>query len=179
LLREPGTLAKLRDAIDSLGPEPSAEALARVPYLQAVVAETLRIEPVVTDVARICRKPFSMGSWTVPAGELAVVNVIALLRDERVFPDPARFRPERFLDTSFSAWQFMPFGGGNRRCLGAAFAEAELALALGTIASEWELALAEGPTERAVRRNITMGPRYGVRVQVVGARVPRAIARAS
>jgi cytochrome P450 len=179
LLREPAALARLRGAIDALGPEPSAEALSREPYLQAVIAETLRIEPIVTDVGRICRVPLTLGPFTVPAGEYAIVNVAAIFASEALFPEPARFRPERFLETSFSAWQFMPFGGGSRRCLGAAFAEAELAIALGTIASEWDLALAEGRPERAARRNITMGPRHGVRVRVVGARAPGAIAKAS
>jgi cytochrome P450 len=181
LLREPAAMSNLRGAIDALGPEPSGEALTRLPYMQAVISETLRIEPVITDFGRVCRVPMTLGPYTVPAGDIIVINVSALLASEKVFPEPQRFRPERFLDTSFSAWQFMPFGfgGGHRRCLGAAFAEAELAVALGAIAGEWELALAEGPPERAVRRNITMGPRHGVRVRVVGARAPRVIARAS
>jgi cytochrome P450 len=170
LLREPTALARLREAIDALGREPSAEALVRLPYLQAVISETLRIEPVVTDIGRLCRVPLTVGAYTVPAGELAIVNVSAILTSEKLFPEPRRFRPERFVDTSFSAWQFMPFGGGHRRCLGAAFAEAELAVAIGAIAGEWELKLAESTPERAVRRNITMGPRHGVRVRVVGAR---------
>jgi cytochrome P450 len=179
LLREPAALARLRDDIDALGPEPSADALSRLPYMQAVISETLRIEPIVTDIGRICRVPLRLGPYTLPAGQVAVINVSAILANETLFPDPLRFRPERFLDTSFSAWQFMPFGGGHRRFLGAAFAEAELSVALGAIAGEWELALADGPPERAARRNITMGPRHGVRVRVVGARAPRVIARAS
>lgn len=141
-----------------------------LPYLQAVISETLRIEPVVTDLARICRAPLSLGSWTVPAGELVVVNVSAIHADEALFPEPSRFRPERFLERTFAPGEFMPFGGGARRCLGAAFAESELALGLAAIAGSWELALADQTPERAVRRNITMGPKRGVRVQVVGAR---------
>jgi len=179
LLRYPETMARLREAIDALGPEPSPEALSHLPYLQAVISETLRIEPVVTDIGRICRVPVRLGAYTVPAGQVAVVNVSAIFASETLFPDPLCFRPERFLDASFSAWQFMPFGGGHRRCLGASFAEAELAVALGALAGEWDLALADGPPERAVRRNITMGPRYGVRVRVLGAREARVIARAS
>lgn len=170
LLREPGTLARLRAEVDALGPQPDAEALARLPYLAAVGAESLRIDPIVTDVARVCRRPLQVGPWTVPAGELAVVNIQAILGDPRLFPEPDRFRPERFLDRRFSVGEFMPFGGGARRCLGAAFAEAELAIALGTIVSEWDLALASDAPERSVRRNITMGPRHGVRLEVRGRR---------
>ncbi len=170
LLREPPALARLRAEVDALGPEPRAESLVRLPYLEAVIAETLRIEPVVSDVARVCREPLKIGPWTVPAGENVVVNVSAIHADPALFPEPSRFRPERFLERSFHAGEFVPFGGGHRRCLGAAFAEAELAISLATLMSGWDLALADERLERAVRRNITMGPRRGVRVRVLGAR---------
>jgi cytochrome P450 len=170
LLREPATLARLRQDIDALGPNPPIDALVRCPYLEAVVSESLRVEPIVTDVARLCKKPLAVGRWTVPAGEVAVVNLLAVLSDPRLFPEPERFRPERFLDRTFNAAEFLPFGGGTRRCLGAAFAEAELAIVLGTLASEWRLELASSEPERAVRRNITMGPERGVVVRVLGRR---------
>lgn len=144
--------------------------MVRLPFVEAVVSESLRIEPVVTDVPRLCKKPFALGPWTVPAGETVYVNLGAILQDERIFPEPDRFRPERFLERKFSAAEFLPFGGGQRRCLGAAFAEAELAVALATIAREWELVLVESEPERPVRRNITMGPKNGVRVRVRGRR---------
>jgi cytochrome P450 len=137
-------------------------------YLGAVICETLRIEPIVTDVSRICRQPLALGPWQVPQGELALVNVSAILDDPELFPEPRRFRPERFLERTFSAAEFLPFGGGHRRCLGAAFAEAELAIALAAIVSGWSLDLAEKEPERSVRRNITMGPKNGVRVRVLG-----------
>jgi len=170
LLREPSTLSRLRGELDALGPHAGAEAIVRLPYLGAVISETLRIEPVVTDVARICRKPLPLGKWCVPEGELALVNVSAILADPSIFPEPRKFLPERFLERTYSASEFMPFGGGSRRCLGAAFAEAELALALAAVASKWELELASERPERAVRRNITMGPKDRVRVRVVGPR---------
>lgn len=166
LLREPRVLAKLRTDLDALGPAPSLEAVARLPYLDAVCSETLRIEPVVTDVARVCRKPLAIGPWTVPPGQIIFVNVCALLRDERLYPEPHRFRPERFLERKYGPGEFPPFGGGQRRCLGAAFAEAELAIVLSTIAREWELELVDREPEKAVRRNITMGPQNGVRIRV-------------
>ena len=170
LLREPATLARLQEHIDGLGPNPPVDGLVRCPYLEAVVSESLRVEPIVTDVARLCKKPFTVGRWTVPAGEVAVVNLLAVLSDPRLFPEPERFRPERSLDRTFNAAEFLPFGGGTRRCLGAAFAEAELAIVLGTIASDWKLELASNEPERAVRRNITMGPERGVVVRVLGRR---------
>jgi cytochrome P450 len=167
LLREPSVLEKLRDALRGIR---DVESLVKHPYLQAVCSESLRIEPVVTDVARKCKKPFPLGEWTVPAGENVFVNMCLMLRDERIYPEPHRFRPERFLERKYGPAEFAPFGGGQRRCLGAAFAEAELAIALGTIALEWDLELASRDPERAVRRHITMGPKNGVRVRVRGKR---------
>src|SRR6185295_14269434 len=101
-------------------PDPDPEALARLPYLAAVGSEALRVEPVVTDVSRVCRRPLTIGRWTVPVGEAAVVNIQAIMGDPRLFPEPDRFRPERFLERKFNTGEFLPFGGGARRCLGAA-----------------------------------------------------------
>jgi cytochrome P450 len=170
LLREPAALAHLRDELGALGQTAAPEAIVRLPYLGAVISETLRIEPIVTDVARFCRKPLALGPWHVPEGELVVINISAILDNEKLFREPRRFRPERFLERSYAASEFMPFGGGHRRCLGAAFAEAELALAVGAIVSAWDLELATPEPERAVRRNITMGPKNRVRVRVVAER---------
>jgi cytochrome P450 family 110 len=168
LLREPAVLARLRDEVGALGNAPAPEALGRLPYLDAIVCETLRIEPIVTDVSRRCRIPLRVGPWTVPQGDIVMVNVGAILDDAALFREPARFHPERFLEQTFGATQFLPFGGGSKRCLGAAFAQAELAIALATIASTWELQLASDAPERSTRRNITMGPGTGVRVRVLG-----------
>lgn len=172
LLREPAALSRLRAELDALGEAPSAEVVARQPFLGAVCSEALRIEPVVTDVGRLCRAPLPVGKWTVPPGENVFVNVAAILRDARTYAEPRRFLPERFLERSFGPGEFLPFGGGQRRCLGAAFAEAELAIGLACIAAEWELELATPEPEVAVRRNITMGPKNGVRVRIQGRRTP-------
>jgi cytochrome P450 family 110 len=173
LLREPSVLERLRIELDALGSDAAPETIVRLPYLQAVCSESLRIEPVVTDVGRVCKKPLVLGAWTVPAGETVVVNLTVILRDPRVFPEPHRFRPERFLERSHGAGEFLPFGGGQRRCLGAAFAEAELAIVLATVARDWDLELVSHDAEIAVRRNITMGPKSGVRVRVLGRRQAR------
>ena len=166
LARQPQILAKLRAELDALGPEAAPEALVRAPYLGAVVSESLRIEPVVTDVVRVCRNDFALGDYVVPAGETIFVLLCAVLRDPRLFPEPTTFRPERFLERSFTAAEFAPFGGGSRRCLGAAFAESEMALVLAAIARDWDITLADREPEVCVRRNLTMGPKRGVRVRL-------------
>jgi cytochrome P450 len=170
LHRDPATLARLRGELATHDATSPPESIGRLPYLQAVISETLRIEPIVTDVPRVCRSDLSVGEWTVPAGEAVIINISAILADPDLFPAPHEFRPERFLDRTFSVGEFMPFGGGHRRCLGAAFAELELAIAIAEIAGRWDLALADASPEKAVRRNVTMGPARGVRVKVVGRR---------
>jgi cytochrome P450 len=167
LARSPDVLAKLRQELEPLGAAPAPDALVRVPYLDAVVSETLRIEPIVTDVLRVCREPFTVGNqWTVEKGDVIAVMMVSIMKDERYFPEPDRFRPERFLEKKFSLSEFMPFGGGARRCLGAAFAEAELALAVAELALSCDIQLATDEPERATRRNVTMGPARGVRIRV-------------
>jgi cytochrome P450 family 110 len=171
LAKAPDVLTRLRAELTALGPEPSPEAIMRLPYLDAVVSETLRIEPIVTDVLRVCREPFTLANkWTIPTGEVVAVMIISIMKDARVFAEPERFRPERFLEKKFALAEFLPFGGGARRCLGAAFAEAELALAVAELAQRWDLELESDEPERATRKNLTMGPARGVRIRVRGRR---------
>ena len=167
LARSPESLAKLRAQLSSTGQRPAPDALLRLPYLDAVISETLRIQPIVTDVLRVCREPFTVGNkWTVPKGEVIAVMMVSIMKDARFFPEPEQFRPERFLESKFSLSEFMPFGGGARRCLGAAFAEAELALSVAELALTCDIELDSQEPERAQRKNVTMGPASGVRIHV-------------
>jgi cytochrome P450 family 110 len=167
LWRNPAALGKLRAELAALGANATPEAIVKCRYLQGVVSETLRIEPIVTDVARVCAKPFEIGGrWKVEPGQIVAVMVVAILLDARTFEEPKQFRPERFVERSFSGSEFLPFGGGARRCLGAAFAEAELAIAITEIVRGWEIELVDGDRERSIRRNVTMGPSHGVPVRV-------------
>ncbi len=168
LLREPAALERLRRELPADSRDP--ESLLRVPYLEAFIKETLRMEPIISDVSRTCSEPLTLGEWTVPKGEIVSINIAALLKNTQLFSEPQRFMPERFIDRTFHPGEYMPFGGGNRRCLGAAFAEAELAIALAAIVRGWDLSLAETTPERSVRRSVTMGPARGVRVRVSGRR---------
>lgn len=170
LLETPPALARLRGEVDALGDDPPPEALVKLEYLDAIVCETLRIEPIVTDVVRVCRAPFRLGPWRLEPGHVMAVMVGSILRDGRVYDRPTEFRPERFLDKRFAPTEFLPFGGGARRCLGAAFAQSELMIAVAEIAARWELAYAGNAPERGVRKNITMGPKSGVRIRVRGKR---------
>ncbi|HSQ67433.1 MAG TPA: cytochrome P450 [Polyangiaceae bacterium] len=166
LCREPRVTARLREEISGLGPDPAPDALTRLAYLGAVCDEVLRIRPIVTDVLRPVKRDLRIGQWTVPAGETIVVFLEAMLRDPAIFERPEEFRPERFVGRRYTASELLPFGGGHRRCLGAAFAEQELRIVLGTLVMELELELESRAPERSKRRNVTMGPARGVRVVV-------------
>jgi cytochrome P450 len=136
------------------------------------------MEPVVTDIIRVCRDRFQLREWTLERGESIAVMMTGILKNARIFPEPDRFRPERFLEKTYSATEFLPFGGGSRRCLGAAFAEAEMAIAVGLLVSEWNVELVDRE-EQSVRHNITMGPKRGVRVRFVSRRAKVRSARAT
>jgi len=166
LLHERAAREKLVAELDAVGT--SVEALAKARYLGAFCDETLRIRPIVLDVVRPVATAMQVGPYVVPKGEAIVIFLAAILSDPKTFPEPDVFRPERFLEKSVPASAFLPFGGGHRRCLGAAFAEQEMRIVLGTLARELDLELESAEPEHAVRRNVTMGPSRGVPVVVRG-----------
>jgi cytochrome P450 len=162
LHREPGVLARALEEIDALGAEPAPDALASLPFLEATCFEALRMHPPVVEVGRTTQQPFPLGRYTVPAGEAIVPSPILLHAREDLYPNPDRFQPERFLSWKPSPFEFIPFGGGSKRCLGAAFAMYEMKVVLGTLLHENRLRLVSEAPIQYVRRGITMGPKGGV-----------------
>jgi len=163
--RRPDILQKIREELAPLGPDPDPDSLARLPYVGAVCDESLRFRTIVPDVLRQLDAPFEFGGYRVPAGAAVAVAIEAIHRDPAIYPDPDTFRPERFLEKKPGPFEFLPFGGGHRRCIGAAFSDHEARVVLATLVDRLDLVpLAE---DRRVRRNITMGPRLGVPVRVV------------
>jgi len=161
-----------RDAREKLIAELDANAdktlaeIARLPWLNAVVSESLRLNPIVGDVLRVLKEPLDLGDYRIPTG-YAVAPAITLAHyNEAVFPDPHRFDPSRFIDKRYSPAEYLPFGGGVRRCAGAAFALHEMAIVLGTLFSRYELELRETKPVVPKRRNITIGPSTGIRVEI-------------
>jgi cytochrome P450 len=166
--RRGDVLARLRAEIDGLGPDAAPDELAKLPYLGAVCDESLRLRPIVTDTPRILLEPFELGGYLLPKGVGVSVMIEAIHADPSIYPEPEKFRPERFLAKKPGPFEFLPFGGGNRRCLGAAFSDYEARVVLGTLVSSLDLKVLGDDTR--VRRNITMGPKRGVPVEVVGKR---------
>jgi cytochrome P450 len=134
-------------------------------YLDAVAQETLRIRPVIPAVLRQLQAPVELGGWCLPAG-VTVMPAIKLMHDDpTLFPEPKRFRPERFLeDGAGSTYTWIPFGGGRRRCLGAAFASFEMRVALRTILAHTTLRADRPEDEPARNHHITLVPARGARV---------------
>lgn len=159
LHRDPALLTKLRAELDALGPSPAPDALVKLPLLQAVCDETLRLYPPVPMVTRKLAKELTLKGYALPVGtNVAVAGYMAHHREE-VFAEAAAFKPERFVGRTYTPFEFMPYGGGARRCLGAAFAGYELKVVLATLLAAGTYRLEEPkPVGRAFRIG-TFGPR--------------------
>lgn len=139
-------------------------------YTEAAITETLRLRPVVPFTGRIAASDVVLAGYRVPAGTRVWQPVLLLQRDADEFPDPLSFRPERWIDTKPPAFRWIPFGGGIRRCIGAAFAALEMRVILQHILTRAQLELLDSRPERAKLNNVVLVPRRGVRARVVALR---------
>src|SRR5581483_10987733 len=108
-----------------------------------------------------------LGGFRLPPGTTVMAAIYLAHTRAETYPDPYAFRPERFLDGGPDTYAWIPFGGGTRRCLGAAFAELEMRIVLDRVLTSVELRAASSRPERAVRRNVTLSPRMGTRAVLV------------
>jgi cytochrome P450 len=166
ILTEEGVLDRVRDEIAGVAGtgRVASEDFARLEYLDGVIKETLRLHPVIPDVMRILKRPMRIGGIDLPAGVGATPNIHAAHRRPESWPEPLRFRPERFIGTRPSPYEYFPFGGGVRRCLGMAFALYEMKVVLATLFARADFAIAPGYGVRVVRRNVTWVPSEGMPV---------------
>jgi cytochrome P450 len=141
-----------------------AEAIAALPYLDACCREALRIHPVAPMIGRQLRQELTLHGYRLPAGTGVGVSVLLVHRRADLYPEPERYLPERFLQRSFTPFEYLPFGGGARRCLGAAFATYELKIALAQILRHHPLRLLDTGPSRPQLRHTTVAPRGGVRM---------------
>jgi cytochrome P450 len=154
LTRNPGKLERLR-----------AEVLeGREEYLTATIQETLRLRPVISIVIRKLTEAVEIGGYELPAGVSVVPCVYLAHRNPEVYPEPQRFLPERFLDNPPGTYTWIPFGGGVRRCLGASFAQFEMAVVLKELVKRHQIRPANPKPERVFRRAITETPRHNAEV---------------
>jgi cytochrome P450 len=133
-------------------------------FTTAVINETLRVRPPAPFTARVAAQPFPIGGYRVEAGTRLVVHIIAINRNPQVYEHPNEFRPDRFLGSRPETYAWVPFGGGIKRCLGAAFSMRELITVLHVLLGEGEFSAVDDSPERIVRRSIMLAPRLGTRV---------------
>ena len=147
LHREPAVLARLRDELAGVTRTTPVENWVNHPYLDAVCNETLRIRPLLGILLRQLARPLSVCGYDLTPGTQVGIHVYWAHFDPAVFPDPLAFRPERFLGRSYSPFEFFPYGGGIRRCLGSALASYELKIALATLVTQADFRLLTNPDQ--------------------------------
>ncbi|HEU5061897.1 MAG TPA: cytochrome P450 [Solirubrobacterales bacterium] len=168
LLRHPAALARLRESL----------AAGEEDYLRATISESLRLRPVIPLAGRRLSKELVADGITLPAGTDVTPAIWLTHTRSDIYPEPFAFKPERFLEDGPDTYAWIPFGGGVRRCIGAAFAEFEMRIVLREVLTRCELRKASPSPERVGRRNITLSPRAGTPVIVISrepAREPVAV----
>jgi cytochrome P450 len=135
-------------------------------YLNAVIDETFRLRPPVFIVVRNAKRPVNVDGMQVPAGRTLAPSIHLLHRNPKIYSDPEQFRPERFLNARPEPREWIPFGGGIRRCLGASFATLEMRIAIPEILRRVRLQAASSQPERYRREAVTIVPRNGTRVLI-------------
>src|SRR4051794_7432044 len=166
LVRYPEAYARLRDVVRSGDEEPVADEV------EAVITEGMRSRPVIPMVGRRVTVPWRLGDYGVEAGTPISMSILLLHHREDLYPDPFAFRPERWHRHKPGTYEWIPFGGGIRRCLGATLAMAEQRVVMRKMAERLDLEADMPEPERAVHRNVTMIPSRGARV-VLRHRTPR------
>jgi cytochrome P450 len=154
LTRHPEVLQRLQNELEDGQDE----------YLDAVVNETLRVRPVIDGVWRKLTAPALVAGHRLPTGTLVFPAIALVQTADDAFPDPEEFRPERFLDGSPAPYTFIPFGGGTRRCIGAAFAVMEMKIVLSTVLGRVKLRAAADRSEKPRVHHVTQVPARGARV---------------
>jgi cytochrome P450 len=172
LARNPEAEARLHaelDAVLEAGRMPTVEDAAALVYTEMVVAEAMRLYPPAWAVGRLAVEDHEVNGYVIPRGSLVLVSQYVMHRDPRFFPDPERFRPERWTPEAKAArpqFSYFPFGGGPRRCIGEGFAWMEATLILATLARRWRPRLLPGQAVETQPR-ITLRPgRGGVPVRL-------------
>ena len=163
----PAVQSKLRAELAELGPNPDPMAVLQLPYLNALCLETLRIYPITpTTFVRVLRSPQTIAGYPFKAGTALMPATYIIHQRPDIYPAPKQFRPERFLERPFAPHEFLPFGGGHRRCIGSALAMMELKLSVATLLHDFELALVRPRPLLPARRGLTMAPPASMRFSV-------------
>ncbi|ULE33613.1 cytochrome P450 [Mycobacterium sp. IDR2000157661] len=157
LRRHPDILSRLTDEIDAGGSD----------LLQATINEVQRCRPVIDACARqVIEEPVTIGEWVIPKDNIIRVDIGLIHQNEAVYPEAHRFNPDRFLHDKPDLYAWVPFGGGNRRCIGAAFANMEMNGVLTTMLREVRLEPTAAPAEKWRNRGVAAAPNRGGRAVI-------------
>jgi cytochrome P450 len=171
LAKNPSVKEKLLQEIDNLGKNPDPIEISRLPYLTAICQETLRIYPVVqVALARFAKQDVEIMGHFFKAGTTFIPSIYSIHHREDLYPNSKQFRPERFLERQYTAYEFLPFGGGVRLCLGHALAMLEIKLVIASIVSKYNLELADDKPIKPIRRSAVIAPLNGVPLVLTGFR---------
>jgi len=158
LVRNPAAHDALRDAVRGQG-DPGEQ-------IEATIVEGMRSRPVIPIIGRRVIPPWRFGRYAVPADTPVLMSILLVHHREDLYPEPFEFRPERWLGRKPGTYEWIPFGGGIRRCLGAALAMAEQRVVLEAMTSRLDLEADDPAPEHALHRNVTMIPARGARVVI-------------
>jgi cytochrome P450 len=158
LVRTPVAYERLRSAVRD---DEDADV-----QIEATITEAMRSRPVIPAIGRRVKVPWRLGDYAVPAETPIVMSILLLHHRPDLYPEPFAFLPERWLGRKPGTYEWIPFGGGTRRCLGAALAMAEQRVVLRKMVERLDLAAVTPEPERARDRNVTMIPMYGARVTI-------------
>ncbi|PHM06386.1 hypothetical protein CK516_33920 [Nostoc sp. 'Peltigera malacea cyanobiont' DB3992] len=162
---------KLLQELDTLGDSPDPMSIYQLPYLTAVCNETLRIYPVTMfSFPRVVQESVELLGHPLEPGTVLLPSIYLTHHREDLYPQPKQFKPERFIERQFSPYEFLPFGGGVRRCIGQALAQFEIKLVFATVLSRYDLALVDQRPEKPQRRGFNLAPSSGVKMVITGRR---------
>jgi len=167
----PEVQEKLLAEVAGVDAQADPVAIARLPYLSAICQETLRLYPIAIGAfPRVVKQPMDIAGYGLEPGTVVVPSIYLAHHRSSVYPEPQQFRPERFLERQYSPYEYLPFGGGDRRCIGSAFALFEMKLVLFELISNLQMALVRSKPIRPIRRGLTLAPSDQLRMRVTGFR---------
>ena len=165
IYRQPSVKEKLLQELKGLSVPTDWMSIFKLPYLTAVCNETLRIHPVaMLTFPRVVVEPTELLGYKLEPNTIMSGCIYLLHHREDLYPDAEQFKPERFLERQFSPYEFMPFGGGVRRCVGEALAQFEMKIVLATILSNYNLELRDRHPVKPQRRGVTLAPAGGIKM---------------
>lgn len=166
ILPRPDVIAGVRDELARVcgGGPLRREHVAQLVYLDACIRETLRVRNIIPFIVRVLKAKYTVGGVTYPTGSMLCPAIHLLHMRPDLYPEPRVFRPERFLERKYAPYEWDPFGGGNRACLGQAFAMYEMKIVLATLFTKLDMTRAPGAVSKPVRRGISIGAHDGVRL---------------